>query len=520
MKRFAAGCLILGIILGGPALLAADDTADGMVHHDSSAVHAEGGSHNESSHESGSDGEHAAMTHAEDDHGEHGEAEHHASLPPVWLVAPFALLLLMIATGPLFYPHFWEHHYPKVAIVLGAIVAVYYGFLMDHGVHSLLHTLEEYISFIALLTALFVASGGILIKIDKQGTPLVNAAILLFGAVISNFIGTTGASMLLIRPFMRVNEGRLKPFHVVFFIFVVSNIGGGLTPIGDPPLFLGFLKGVPFFWVISHVWHIWLLGVLAVVAVHFVLDSRVAASETEREFSGRIELRGAKNFGYLGVVIVSVFMDPAVIKGFPSLQDLLHVPFGIREVIMFTVAFLAYKTADKEALRGNEFNFEPIKEVAYLFVGIFATMIPALQLIAAYAKENATEFTVSKFYWFTGSLSGILDNAPTYLNFLAGEMGKFDMDINSVMDVKQFAAGVVSPVHGDVDSVVYLMAISVAAVFFGAMTYIGNAPNFMVKNIAEQAGVDVPSFLGYLFKYSIPILIPIFFITWLLFFNF
>ncbi len=455
----------------------------------------------------------------EGDMHQEAEAGHHSSLPPIWLVAPFIILLLMIATGPLFYPHLWEHHYPKVAISLGAIVAVYYGFLMDHGTLSLLHTLEEYISFIALLTALFVASGGILIRFNSSGKPWINGLILFGGAILSNFIGTTGASMLLIRPFMRLNEGRLKPFHVIFFIFIVSNIGGGLTPIGDPPLFLGFLKGVPFFWVIGHVWHIWLVTVLAVISVFMAFDMRVPASSIEPIPGKNLEIHGSKNFIYLGVIIISVFMDPAVIDGFPSLQKLLHVPFGIREVIMFSVAFIAYRTGDKEALRGNEFNFEPIKEVAYLFVGIFATMIPALQLIGAYAKEHAAEFTVSRFYWFTGSLSGVLDNAPTYLNFLAGSMGKFGLDISSVSDVQQFATKVPSPVPGDSNSVVYLMAISVAAVFFGAMTYIGNAPNFMVKNIAEQAGVDVPSFMGYIFKYSIPILLPIFFVVWLIFFN-
>lgn len=448
-----------------------------------------------------------------------GHDAHHGALPPVWLVIPFIILLLMIATGPLFYPHLWEHHYPKFAMTLGAIVAVYYGFLMDHGVLSLMHTLEEYISFIALLTALFVASGGILVKFNSAGTPWTNAAILLGGAVLSNFIGTTGASMLLIRPFMRLNEGRLKPYHVIFFIFVVSNIGGGLTPIGDPPLFLGFLKGVSFFWVIGHVWHIWLVTTLAVVGVFIAFDLRNPVPEYSASSNQTLEVHGGKNFIYLAIIIVSVFMDPAVISGFPSLQKMFHVPFGIREIIMFSVAFIAYKTGDKEALKGNEFNFEPIKEVAYLFIGIFATMIPALQLIGAYAKDNAAEFTVSRFYWLTGSLSGVLDNAPTYLNFLAAELGKFGKDVGSISDVQEFAAGIPSPVAGDSDSIIYLMAISIAAVFFGAVTYIGNAPNFMVKNIAEQAGVDVPSFLGYVFKYSIPILLPIFFVVWLLFFN-
>jgi len=195
----------------------------------------------------------------------------------------------------------------------------------------------------------------------------------------------------------------------------VSNIGGGLTPIGDPPLFLGFLKGVPFFWVIGHVWDIWLVTTLAVIGVFLALDMRVPASEMIPTEGKALEIKGAKNFIYLGIVIISVFMDPAVIEGFPSLQKMFHVPFGIREVIMFTVAYLAYRNGDEEALRGNEFNFEPIKEVAFLFVGIFATMIPALQLIGAYARENAAQFTVSRFYWFTGALSGVLDNAPTYL---------------------------------------------------------------------------------------------------------
>ncbi len=443
------------------------------------------------------------------------------SVPPIWLVIPFMLLLVLIAIGPLFFPHFWEHHYPKISLGLGGLVVLYYLLAIPHGTHAMSHTLEEYISFMALLTALFVAAGGILIQIDRPGRPLLNGAILFFAAILSNLIGTTGASMLMIRPYMRVNEGRLKPFHIIIFIFIVSNIGGGLTPIGDPPLFMGFLKGVPFFWVIGHVWHIWLVTILLIIGLLMWFDSRIISAASHREYSGTIKFKGLKNAGYLAIVIIAVFLDPAVISGFPSLQEYLHVPFGIREVIMFTVAWLAYKTADPEALKGNEFNFEPIKEVAFLFAGIFATMVPALQLIADYAHQHAGSFTVSKFYWFTGGLSGVLDNTPTYLNFLAGALGKFGLSINSLEEVRHFAAGAVtSPVPGDVSSAVYLVAISVAAVFFGAMTYIGNAPNFMVKNIAEQMGVNVPTFLGYVFKYSLPILIPIFTVIWLLFFNY
>jgi len=322
--------------------------------------------------------------------------------------------------------------------------------------------------------------------------------------------------MLLIRPFMRINEGRLKAFHIVFFIFIVSNIGGGLTPIGDPPLFLGFLKGVPFFWVISKVWLPWVAVIVTLIVIFMLLDWKAGEGDVKaapKSNDSAITITGTKNFAWLGVIIVAVFLDPAVISGFPSLQKILGVPFGIREVIMFSVAFVAYKTADADALKGNEFNFEPIKEVAFLFVGIFATMIPALELIGSYAAIHASEFSVTRFYWMTGALSGVLDNAPTYLNFLAGALGKFGLDINAadaVLQIRTFAAGTGSPVPGDVSSDVYLVAISISAVFFGAMTYIGNAPNFMVKNIAAQAEADVPDFVEYIWKYSIPILLPIF----------
>ncbi|NTW52663.1 MAG: citrate transporter [Chlorobiaceae bacterium] len=442
-----------------------------------------------------------------------------SSLPPVWLVVPFVVLLLMIATGPLLYCRFWEHHHRKVSIALGAMVSLWYGFGMAHGLSILQHTLEEYLSFIALLSSLFIVAGGILIRIGWRGSPPVNGLLLITGALLANLIGTTGASMLLIRPYLRINEGRLRPFHIVFFIFIVSNIGGGLTPIGDPPLFLGFLRGVPFFWVLGHLWLPWLLTIIVLCLIFMVFDARVGISETAIRCKGSIQLKGEKNFLYLGLLILSVFLDPAVIDGFPSLQRLFHLPFGIRELVMASIAVAAYKTADKEALEGNGFNFEPIREVAFLFIGIFATMIPALQLISAYARDHAGQFSVSRFYWFTGVLSGVLDNAPTYLNFLAGAAGKFGLDAGNPIEVRQFAQGVSSPSAGDASSQLYLLAISAASVFFGAMTYIGNAPNFMVRNIAAQANADVPDFLGYVFRYSIPILLPIFAVIWFVLFN-
>ena len=237
-------------------------------------------------------------------------------MPPIWLVIPFALLLLMIATGPLFYAHFWHHHYPKVAVSLGLLVAAYYLLVLGDGV-PILHAAEEYFAFIALLGSLYVASGCILIKTDFAGTPRANSVLLLVGAVLSNFIGTTGASMLLIRPFMRLNAGRLKAYHIIFFIFIVSNVGGALTPIGDPPLFLGFLRGVPFFWTVTHIWYIWLPTVLLLTAVFYVIDGR----NKETSLRGRAE--GAGLDVTPGDVPGADFVPEA-----PGVQDVddIHVP--------------------------------------------------------------------------------------------------------------------------------------------------------------------------------------------------
>ncbi|MFO7524552.1 MAG: sodium:proton antiporter [Ignavibacteriaceae bacterium] len=426
-------------------------------------------------------------------------------LPEPIMVLPFIILLGMIATGPLFYHHFWEKHYPKVAILLGIITVSYYLYFLG-DTHTVLHTLDEYISFIALLGSLFVASGGILIKIDRKSTPMLNSVLLLFGAVLANVIGTTGASMLLIRPFIKINQDRIKPYHIVFFIFIVSNIGGALTPIGDPPLFLGFLKGVEFFWVVEHVWYIWLPTIIAVILIFYIMDHKnLTDDDFEKQFSNKIEFKGFRNVVFLGVIILSVFIDPSILSWVPSFDP---VPIGIREIIMLSIIYLSYKTAQKDVLAANEFDFEPIKEVAFLFIGIFATMMPALQLIAYEANQNGQALTPSIFYWATGSLSAFLDNAPTYLNFLSAEMGKFNLDVNVPGQVLQF----------ELEHPIYLSAISVAAVFFGAMTYIGNGPNFMVKSISERAGIKMPSFFGFLIKYSIPILLPIFTIVWLIFY--
>lgn len=445
----------------------------------------------------------AELAEVEAESGEH-HGEHH--LPPVWLVIPFIALLLMIATGPLFYAHFWHKYYPHVAIVLGALVVAFYLFVL-HDHHQPIHSLAEYVSFIALLTALFVASGGILIKVDKKGTPIVNIILLVFGAAIANVIGTTGASMLLIRPFIRLNQDRIKPYHIVFFIFMVSNVGGCLTPIGDPPLFLGFLKGVPFEWTLIHIWPVWIFGIAILALFFYFVDSRnKPEQEAQTSYTGKIEIVGLRNVIFLAITIGAVFLDPNVLDWVPAIEiDGTKFSF-IREMIMFAVAAVSFYTSDKEALKGNEFNFEPIREVAFLFIGIFATMMPALQLISHFASNNTELISANSLYWMTGSLSGVLDNAPTYLNFMAAGMGKEGLDIGLKPDVLKFVEGSFS----------MLLAISVSSVFFGAFTYIGNAPNFMVKSIAEQAGIKMPSFAGYIVRYSIPILLPMLFLSWLL----
>lgn len=445
---------------------------------------------------------------------EAGQEIEHEEAPPVWLTLPFVLLLLMIATGPLLYEHHWHHHYHRYAVGLGVLTGIYYYFVM-HSSTPIMHALTEYLSFIALLASLFIASGGILIRVNSKGTPMANAALLFVGAVISNVIGTTGASMLLIQPYMRLNQGRIKAYHIIFFIFIVSNVGGGLTPIGDPPLFLGFLRGVPFFWTLEHVWYAWLPTVLLILAVFYVFDRRNKALCTTELRDGvtKVHISGRKNFFWLAAVVLAVFIDPNVFSWVPVLHfGDFHLPFGIRELVMFSICYFAYRYASQEAHEANDFNFAPIKEVAWLFIGIFLTMQPALELIRDFANANHESLTVGMFYWGTGALSGVLDNAPTYVSFLSAAMGKFGMDVNVVAQVTNFAMpGIGAPA--------FLQAISIGAVFFGAMTYIGNGPNFMVKAIAEASGVDCPSFAGYFLRYSLPILVPIYFLVWLVLYS-
>lgn len=416
-----------------------------------------------------------------------------------WLILPFALLLLLIATMPLTPPrvkHLWEHYYPHVSVALGAAVAVYYAALIPGGTGILAHTMHEYFSFIVLIGSLFVVAGGIHIKVKGEATPMVNVVFLTLGAVVANFIGTTGASMVLIRPWIRMNKIRISPFHVVFFIFIVSNIGGALTPIGDPPLFLGYLRGVPFFWLIEHVLAEWMFTLVLVLAVFYVYDwrsfhhmprklQREAAQDPETwRFDGMI------NVLFLLGIIGAVFL-PAT--------------YFLREGVMLSVAVASYFLTPKQAHAENAFTFAPIKEVAFLFIGIFATMMPAL----GYLEQHGVEFGFTRplqYYFASGVLSAVLDNAPTYVNFL-----QLAQTTAMAENPAAFAglAGHELTRALLVEKPLFVVAVSLGAVFFGAMTYIGNGPNFMVKSIAHDAGVHCPTFFGYIFRFSLPILLPI-----------
>jgi len=415
--------------------------------------------------------------------------------PPLYMLLPFGAMLLAIAAMPLLFKHHWERFYHWWALLLGS-VSVGYTLLVRHDTLRVWHTAHEYVSFLLMVGSLFVVAGGIHIVVKGQAKPWMNVLFLALASIISNLIGTTGASMLFIRPWIRMNKYRVTGFHVVFFIFIVSNVSGCLTPIGDPPLFLGFLKGVPFWWVLERCWQAWAVGVALLLAIFFVFDTvnfnkapkPVRDKETAHE-TWRFD--GLHNLLFLGVILGAVFVN--------------HPAF-LREAIMAAAALASWLSTPKAIHNANDFTLEPIKEVAWLFLGIFATMIPALEYLQVHAASLGLH-SEWDFYWATGLLSGVLDNAPTYLAFLATAFGLAGLNMDTGMPA--FLAG-----HAHT-----LVAISVSAVFFGAMTYIGNGPNFMVKSIAERAKVETPGFFGYILRYSVPILLPVLFIVGILFFS-
>lgn len=421
---------------------------------------------------------------------------------PMWSVAPFAVLLLCIAVLPLVAGRFWEHNRNKalLSLALGAPVAI--GLATLEPI-VLAHAAHEYVAFILLLGALFVISGGIVVRGTLAGTPGLNTALLAIGAVLASLIGTTGASMLLIRPLLRANAVRRRQAHVVvFFIFVVSNAGGLLTPLGDPPLFLGFLRGVPFLWTLR-LWPMWLFVNAALLVLFYVVDSTVFRRE-DLETAGDLDelavehevpvhVVGKQNFLLLGGVVTALLMA--------GTYDL---PPGVQEAGMLLMAWLSWLTTPRPLRIENGFSWTPIVEVAVVFAGVFATMIPALQILNA----RGAEFGLSEpwhFFWASGSLSSFLDNAPTYLTFTAAASGIVGTDAMALGQLVEHPRGTA-----------LLSAVSLGSVLMGANTYIGNGPNFMVKSIAEAGGVRMPSFFGYM-AWSGAVLIPLFVAVTLMF---
>ena len=441
---------------------------------------------------------------------------------PLWSALPFIGMLLSIALAPTLAPRFWHHNYPKVALFWAlSFIAPFVALFRGHALHEVVHIfVVDYVPFLVILIGLYSVTGGIVIRGRLAGTPLVNCGFLLVGAALASWIGTTGASALLIRPLLRANELRRNRAHVVvFFIFLVANIGGCLTPLGDPPLFLGFLRGVPFFWTLRLLPELLVVGGL-VLATFFVVDSVMHRREIARGAIAHVpsteprglEIDGVWNFALLAGIVVAVLGSGLWTSGSLDLAGI-HVDISglIRDAVILGLAAVSMTLTPKARRTENNFSWEPVREVAILFAGIFATIIPALAMLnagekGAFGPLVGLASTPARMFWLTGILSSFLDNAPTYLAFFTLGLGRSYAELDP-------SAGVARLI---VERVPELAAISAGAVFMGACTYIGNAPNFMVKSIAEESGVEMPSFFGYIFKWTLPVLVPAFALaTWL-----
>jgi Na+/H+ antiporter NhaD/arsenite permease-like protein len=440
-----------------------------------------------------------------------------ATLGLVWGL-PFVGILLSIALFPLFAPHFWEHHHGKIAFVWTALVTIPAALVvgLTATIHALVHTaLLEYIPFILLLLALFTVASGIVVSGNLHGAPITNTVLLGIGTILASLIGTTGASMVMIRPVLRANDDRKHNVHVVvFFIFLVSNIGGSLTPLGDPPLFLGFLKGVDFFWTTQHLFPETLFTVGIVLAAFFVLDSIIYRREghirPDPTPDQPIRVSGGINMLLGGVIIIAILLSAKLQLGtLTILGTELEVQNLLRDVVMVVVTVVSFFTTPKRSHLANGFSWAPIMEVAALFAGIFVTIIPVLAMLRAGSAGAFAPLVAmvtnadgsanpAAYFWLTGGLSSFLDNAPTYLVFFELAGGRAEVLMR--------------------EGALTLAAISAGAVFMGANTYIGNAPNFMVYAIARQKGVKMPSFFGYML-WSGCVLLPVFALVTLIFFR-
>src|SRR6266496_3351780 len=416
-----------------------------------------------------------------------------AALPNWPIMVPFVILLVAIALAPLIAQRHWERHYHKLCIALAGIVCLYY-LLVVKGSARVVHAGIDYVTFMVAVGSFFVVAGGIHLRVKSPSGAMRNTLFLFVGALLGNLIGTIGASMLLIRPWIAMNRSRVAPMHIAFFIFLVSNIGGALLPVG-PPLFLGFLKGVPFGWTLQNCWRQWLFTLAIVLVIFFLLDLINLRARNRAIHGGEItqwRCDGAQNFLFL----------------FALLAALIAVRPGWREPLMALIALGSYFATPQRIREANNFTFAPLKEVGWLFLGIFGTMIPVLEFMEQSADKLGLDSHLT-FFWATGMLSALLDNAPTYLAFLAAALGLHHFDLNDSSHVVRFIS----------ENGRELIAISLGATFFGALTSIGNAPNLLVKTIVEHAHAPTPSFIGYIWKFAIPVLIPVFVLISILFFS-
>jgi len=442
------------------------------------------------------------------------------TLLQAWWTIPFVGMLLSIALFPLFAPHFWHRRYPVISLCWALLLAVPFVFVFKgEALHHLLETIiGEYIPFLVILWALYTVASGILVRGTLHGTPAQNVMILAIGGAIASWVGTTGASIVLIRPLIRAISGRRYRAHtIVFFIFIVSNMGGMLTPIGDPPLFLGFLQGVPFFWTLGMVPEM-LTVILPLLGIYYLMDKRYYRREEIAEPTGDmhpVRIIGMQNLALLGGIIASVVMSGALHLGYVHVLGVETDVAGLgRDVMLILIGIVSLRTTPVAIHQENRFTWGPIREVAILFAAIFITMVPALAILRAGENGELRHVVAmaqkpAQYFWLTGSLSSFLDNAPTYLTFLNTALGALEPGKG-----QHEAMAHLLTTHAK-----YLQAISSGAVFMGANTYIGNAPNFMVKSIAEEAGIEMPSFFGYMFKFSMPLLIPLFLLVTLIFFR-
>ena len=445
-----------------------------------------------------------------------------ADLSIFWVI-PFIGILLSIAIFPLVAPHFWHKNFGKISLFWA--VSLLIPLLINHNIgvsitlYEVLHVgLLEYIPFIILLLALFTISGGVQLKGTLVGKPVINVIIILIGTILASWMGTTGAAMLLIRPLIRANKDRKYKVHtIVFFIFLVANIGGSLQTLGDPPLFLGFLKGVSFFWTTSAMLMPMIMVVCYLIIIYFLMDSYYYKKEdlplTSPHEDGKDQKLGLE--GSFNLLLLLGVISSVLLSGFwrPHIHySVYHVPIELqnltRDILLLLLTFVSWKVTPRKIRQANEYTWFPIVEVAKLFAGIFITIIPAIAILKAGASGALAGIIQSvsndagpvnyMYFWLTVILSSFLDNAPTYLVFF------------------NTAGGDPTVLMGDLSNT--LLAISAGAVFMGANTYIGNAPNFMVKSISESSGIGMPSFFGFFIKWSLPILFPLFIIISVIFF--